>query len=91
MSSFGLQGKGDYAKENISSSGDAGKRTQLGNQLVAAITAETDFYTGYFGLGINSVNFKDVIAQSPIHVLARQAGTIRSRSYGYTAGAYYGE
>lgn len=91
MSSFGLQGKGDYAMENVSSSGNAEKRTQLGKQLVAAINAETDFYTGYFGLGINSANFKDTVAQSPINVLARQAGTIGSRSYGYTAGAYYGE
>ena len=92
MSSFGLQGKGDYAMENISvHDSTKEQQTPLGKQLVAAIAAETDFYTGYFGLGINPVNFKDVAAQSPIDALAKRAGTIGSRGYGYTAGAYYGK
>ena len=91
MSSFGLQGKGDYGMENISVSDTTKEQTSLGSQLVAAIAAETDFYTGYFGLGINTVNLKDVVAQSPIDVLAKDADTVGSRGYGYTAGAYYGK
>ncbi|CAJ2513538.1 Uu.00g016570.m01.CDS01 [Anthostomella pinea] len=90
LSYLGLEGNGDYARETVAVYDSIRQRqTSFNKQIVAAIN-DTDYYTGFFGLGITPGNFQGVIAQSPIAVLVEQDGVIPSHSYGYTAGAYYG-
>lgn len=90
MEYLGLGGNGDYAMETVSVYDDKQKQqTSLTEQLVAGIN-DTDYYIGYFGLGVNDVRFKDVVSNGPIAVLAEKT-VIGSQVYGYTAGAYYGK
>lgn len=87
---LGLGSNGDYAMETVSAYDDIRKQeTSLTEQLVAGIN-DTDYYIGYFGLGVNDSSFKDVVASGPIAVLAEKT-VIGSQSYGYSAGAYYGK
>lgn len=89
MEYLGLGGNGDYAMETIAAPDNSQEQqTSLAELLVAGIS-ETDYYVGYFGLGITDVPLKDV-AKSSVAVLAEKT-IIGSQSYGYTAGAYYGE
>ncbi|KAF7530450.1 hypothetical protein G7054_g9577 [Neopestalotiopsis clavispora] len=81
---------GDYATEAIAVYNTATQnQTNLDKQIVAAIN-DTDYYTGFFGLGITPGRFKTTVVQSPIATLVEIDGIIPSHSYGYTAGAYYG-
>lgn len=62
----------------------------MGEVLTAAINS-TDYYNGLFGLGIIQGRFGDFVHDSPLTQAVKQYGQIPSYSYGYTAGAYYGE
>lgn len=64
--------------------------TPLQKQIVAGIN-DTRYFTGFFGLGITTGNFQDTVVLSPLASLVEQVGVVPSHSYGYTAGAYYGE
>ncbi|KAL7627664.1 hypothetical protein AAE478_001857 [Parahypoxylon ruwenzoriense] len=87
---LGLGGNGDYAMETVVVYDSVRRwQTSFNKQVVAGIN-ETDYYTGFFGLGITPGRFNNVVAQSPIAALVEQDGVIPSHSYGYTAGAYYG-
>ncbi|ORY65072.1 aspartic peptidase domain-containing protein [Pseudomassariella vexata] len=87
---LGLGGNGEYAMETIVVY-DSVKRwqTTFQKQVVAGIN-DTDYYTGFFGLGITPGRFGSVVVPAPISSLVEQDGVIPSHSYGYTAGAYYG-
>jgi hypothetical protein len=63
--------------------------TNLQKLVVAAIN-DTDYYTGFFGLGITPGSFGTTVVPSPLSTLVEQDGVAPSHSYGYTAGAYYG-
>ncbi|KAI0177804.1 aspartic peptidase domain-containing protein [Pestalotiopsis sp. NC0098] len=81
---------GDYATETIAVYNTVThNNTSLDTQVVAAIN-DTDYYTGFFGLGITPGRFKTTVVQSPIAALVERDALIPSHSYGYTAGAYYG-
>jgi hypothetical protein len=51
----------------------------------------TEYWVGFFGVGIVPGNFTDSTAKSPISHLVEDAGLIPSHSYGFTAGASYRE
>ncbi len=87
---LGFTGNGDYAIDDVVAFDNTKDQdTPLTRQLVAGIN-DTDYYTGVFGLGLDDFRFNDVVAEGPIAVLASN-GIVGSRSYGYTAGAYYGK
>ncbi|KAI1852504.1 hypothetical protein JX266_002682 [Neoarthrinium moseri] len=87
---LGQGGNGDYAMETVVVYDSVSRwQTTLQKQVVAGIN-DTDYYTGFFGLGITPGRFGDTVAPSPISALVERDGTIPSHSYGYTAGAYYG-
>lgn len=91
LSYLGLGGNGDYAMETVVVYDSVRRwQTSFNKQIVAGIN-ETSYFTGFFGLGITPGRFNNVVVQSPIASLVEQSGTIPSHSYGYTAGAYYGE
>ncbi|KAG5952687.1 hypothetical protein E4U53_000193 [Claviceps sorghi] len=56
--------------------------------LMSAISS-TDYYLGFFGAGIRSGSFGDVVATPPLRQAVSSFGWIPSYSYGYTAGASY--
>ncbi|KAM0254530.1 hypothetical protein ACHAQJ_006690 [Trichoderma viride] len=60
----------------------------MSNVLMSAINS-TDYYIGFFGLGITQGSFGHEVAQSPLTQAVRTFGWIPSYSYGYTAGASY--
>ncbi|KAK8010520.1 eukaryotic aspartyl protease [Apiospora arundinis] len=85
-----LAGNGDYAMETIVVYDSTTKlQTPLQKQIVAGIN-DTQYFTGFFGLGITPGKFQDAVALSPLASLVEKAGVVPSHSYGYTAGAYYG-
>lgn len=49
----------------------------------------TEYYTGFFGLGITQGRFGDTVHDSPLTQAVKQFGRVPSYSYGYTAGAHY--
>ncbi|KAI0484711.1 acid protease [Xylariaceae sp. FL0804] len=89
LSYLGLGGDGDYGMDTVAaySTADRG-RVSLEKQIIAAIN-DTDYYNGFFGLGVTAGSFGGVVVSSPISSLVEQGGIIPSHSYGYTAGAYY--
>lgn len=62
--------------------------------VIAAIN-DTDYFTGFFGLGLTAGKFGQTVVTAPFERLIMQPdnakGGIPSRSYGYTAGAWYGK
>ena len=58
------------------------------DQIVAVLNS-TDNLLGVMGLGIETTNFTDVEKPTFLSTLADIQNLIPSRSYGYTAGAYY--
>ncbi|KAK7754083.1 hypothetical protein SLS62_003929 [Diatrype stigma] len=90
MDYLGLGGNGDYTMETVAAPDNTqGQQTSLAEQLVAGIN-NTDYYVGYFGLGVDKFEMNDAVAEGSVAVLAEKT-MIGSQSYGYTAGAYYGK
>ena len=86
-----LAGNGDYAMETVMVYDSVRKlQTPLQKQIVAGIN-DTQYFTGFLGLGITPGKFQDAVVLSPLANMVEQLGVVPSHSYGYTAGAYYGE
>jgi hypothetical protein len=66
------------------------QKFSMADVLTAALNA-TEYYIGFFGLGITQGNFAGVVHESPLTQAVQAYGRIPSYSYGYTAGAYYSE
>ncbi|KAK8051245.1 hypothetical protein PG993_002630 [Apiospora rasikravindrae] len=89
LGSDNLAGNGDYAMETVVVYDSATQRQNpLRKQVVAGIN-DTQYFTGFFGLGITPGKFEDAVVLSPLANLVEQVGIVPSHSYGYTAGAYY--
>ncbi|RYP54650.1 hypothetical protein DL768_000586 [Monosporascus sp. mg162] len=86
---LGLGGNGEYAMETVVAFDSTQEQPNSLNKQIVAVVSDTDYYPGFFGLGMHSFSFESGVAQSPIASLADRDGTIGSHSYGYTAGAYY--
>ncbi|KAL7805342.1 aspartic peptidase domain-containing protein [Trichoderma gracile] len=86
---LGYGGNGQYGLDTVNA---YSKITDIGfgmsNVLMSAVNT-TDYYLGYFGLGITQGNFGREVAQSPLTQAVHTFGWIPSYSYGFTAGASY--
>ncbi|SPO06018.1 uncharacterized protein DNG_08707 [Cephalotrichum gorgonifer] len=60
----------------------------LDSALIGAYNT-TEYYNGFFGLGIVSGEFGEQISDSPFSQMVAKYGWFPSYTYGYTAGAYY--
>ncbi|GAO18759.1 hypothetical protein UVI_02040810 [Ustilaginoidea virens] len=82
-------GSGQYGFDSIAASSRiTNVRFSMSNVLLSAISS-TDYFLGYFGVGLRSGNFGDVVASPPLRQAVASFGWIPSYSYGYTAGASY--
>ncbi|KAH8172788.1 eukaryotic aspartyl protease domain-containing protein [Sarocladium implicatum] len=85
----GYKANGEYGKDKVSTHSSITKNDlPLDNVLVSAINT-TDYFNGYFGLGITEGNFSDKVEEPPLVQAVKSFGRIPSYTYGYTAGAYY--
>lgn len=88
-----MGGNGDYGMEALAFNNQVdgtGKTLMVDSALVAAIN-DTSFYTGFIGVGATQGSFGAKVVNPLISQLAESYGEIPSHSYGYTAGAQYGE
>jgi len=91
LKDLGLGGNGDYGLDTILVSNTVTRiTTSVDGALIAAIN-DTDYYQGFIGVGVTQGRFGTKVVNPYITQLAESYGTIPSHSYGYTAGAYYGE
>lgn len=60
----------------------------LENSLISTFNS-TEYYNGFFGLGIISGEFNGRVLDSPFSQMVAEYGWFPSYTYGYTAGAYY--
>lgn len=63
-------------------------RVSLEKTLITAFDT-TEYYNGFFGLGIVSGDFNGRVSVSPFSQMVAEYGWFPSYTYGYTAGAYY--
>lgn len=86
---LGTGGNGQYGFDTIGSiSAITNIAFGMSNVLMSAINS-TDYFLGYFGVGMRSGNFGDIVATPPLRQAVASFGWIPSYSYGYTAGASY--
>jgi hypothetical protein len=84
---LGNTGFGYYGLDSISLD-DA---TSASDQIVAVVNS-TEYWIGILGLGVQNTRFSGLENISPLlSSLVENVNEIPSRSYGYTAGAYYRE
>ncbi|KAI9781470.1 MAG: hypothetical protein M1816_002357 [Peltula sp. TS41687] len=79
-----FSGVGNYGYDNVA----LDEQIIVPDQIVAAINSSA-YLLGFMGLGVKVTNFTDVNKLSFLTTLAENQTRIPSRSYGYTAGAYY--
>jgi len=84
---LGFEGYANYGLDEITF-GTTG--VVLPSAIIGSINT-TEYWLGFFGLGIVPGNFTTVTAISAISGLVETEAVIPSHSYGYTAGAKYGE
>lgn len=85
----GYEANGEYGKDKINAhSSISDIDFPMDNVLVSAINT-TDYFNGYFGLGISKANFSDEVEEPPLVQAVKSFGRIPSYTYGYTAGASY--
>lgn len=86
---FGYDGNGEFGFDILTLSYNGGGGATINHSVVAGI-ATKDFYLGTLGLTPYGTNFTDFNHPEPsILKLLRDSGQISSRSWAYTAGAYY--
>jgi len=84
-----VKANGNYGLDTVVLKDSAsGEVISIPNSIVAAVNT-TQFYNGFFGLGITTSNFGNHQVFSPFSMMVADFGSIPSYTYGYTAGAYY--
>ena len=81
---LGFGGAGIYGFDNISLSDSVSVPSQ-----VVGIINTTDYWLGFFGLGVEPTNFTSADKPTFLDSMVETMSLIPSHSYGYTAGAYY--
>ena len=81
---LGFEGQGYYGLDNISLSDTINVPSN-----VIAIINDTDYLTGFLGLGIQPTIFNSTDIPTFLDNMVENKSYIPSHSYGYTAGAYY--
>jgi hypothetical protein len=84
---FGFNGNAQYGLDVLEFSTTG---VSLPNSIIGSINT-TEYWLGFFGVGIIPGNFTNMQALSPISALVEEQGSIPSHSYGFTAGASYRE
>lgn len=82
---LGFSGYGGYGLDDVTF-GTTG--VTLTDTIISTINS-TEYWIGFFGVGIVPGNFSTFTATSPISDLVEKEDVIPSHSYGYTAGAKY--
>ncbi|KAF7507689.1 hypothetical protein GJ744_010242 [Endocarpon pusillum] len=86
---FGYSGNGRFGFDSLVMSYAGGGGAIVNNSVVAGI-ATKDFYLGTLGMTPHGTNFTDFNDPKPsILTILRSGGQIASRSWAYTAGAFY--
>ncbi|KAK9436934.1 Eukaryotic aspartyl protease family protein [Metarhizium brunneum] len=86
---LGTGGNGQYGFDTIAGLNPmTSVGYQMSNVLISAINS-TDYFLGFFGVGMRSGNFGDIVATPPMRQAVASFGWVSSYSYGYTAGASY--
>lgn len=84
-----VQANGNYGLDTLTArDSQTDKRVVLDDALVSVFNS-TEYYNGFFGLGIVSGEFNQQIHDSPFSQMVAEYGWFPSYTYGYTAGAYY--
>ena len=84
-----VEANGNYGLDTlVIQDSQTDKRLTLDKALITSFTS-TDYYNGFFGLGIISGEFGDEISDSPFSQMVADYGWFPSYTYGFTAGAYY--
>ncbi|KAK0388579.1 hypothetical protein NLU13_4822 [Sarocladium strictum] len=85
----GYEANGAYGTDKLNAHGSIYDGDfSMSGVLVSAINT-TNYFNGYFGLGIATGNFNDEVADPPMVQAVKKFGRIPSYTYGYTAGASY--
>lgn len=85
-SQLGFDGNGTYGYDNIALS----DVISVPSQTVGVINFNTtDYWLGFFGLGVEPTNFTDIDKPSFLDSMVENQSLVPSHSYGYTAGAHY--
>lgn len=85
---LGIREDGDYGNDTLSME-SIGTSIPFHKTAIAALNG-TDPYIGLIGLGAKPGRFDQNVAYGAIDSVTVISPEIPSRSYGYTAGAYYG-
>jgi hypothetical protein len=90
-----LTGAGEFGSDILSLNGGNGSSTgdgvSLGGQVIGAV-ADKSFLLGYLGLSFQPSGFSSTTSsKQPMLQNFYENKLIPSQSYGYTAGAYYGD
>lgn len=86
---LGYEGDGVYGLDNVAFGG-VHDMVSVASQTIGVIDFNsTDYFLGFFGLGIKPTNLTNVTQLSFLDSLVQNRSLIPSHSYGYTAGAYY--
>lgn len=85
----GYEANGEYGQDKVGAHSDVTNgEFSMDGVLVSALNT-TDYFNGYFGLGLATGSFNDVDANPPLRQAVEEFGRIPSYTYGYTAGASY--
>lgn len=85
----GYEANGEYGQDTLSAHGSVNNDDfSMTGVLISAINT-TNYFNGYFGLGIATGNFDAVAADPPLVQAVKKFGRIPSYTYGFTAGASY--
>lgn len=85
----GYEANGEYGQDSLNAHGSVNDDDfSMSGVLVSALNT-TNYFNGYFGLGIATGNFDDQIADPPMVQAVKKFGRIPSYTYGFTAGASY--
>ncbi|KAK0714681.1 aspartic peptidase domain-containing protein [Lasiosphaeris hirsuta] len=85
----GIESNGDYGLETIAFVNQVTHMTTAVDGALIAGINDTNYYQGFFGVGVTQGKFGTNLTNPFISQLAETYGSIPSHSYGYTAGAYY--
>ena len=81
---LGFAGDGVYGLDNIAFS----DQISVPSQVIGVVNS-TDFFVGFFGLGVQRTNFTSTDQPTFLASMVENKSLVPSHSYGYTAGAYY--
>lgn len=81
---LGFSGDGIYGFDSIA----FGDQFSVPSQVIGVINT-TDYWLGYFGLGVEPTNFTSTDKPTFLDSMVENQSLIPSHSYGYTAGAHY--